>query len=78
MENFYQILQNLVGMEGEILIIFLVSRVASVHILFLERLEVGIRCIILADVAQCLVRGSVVLHQPHVGILCLVEYRLET
>ena len=77
MEDLDQILQHLVRMEGEILVILLVSRIASVYLLLLECLELRIRTIVFTHRSQGLVGRVVVLHQPDVGILRLVEHRLE-
>ena len=77
MEDFNQILQDQVRMEGEVFVVLLVGRIAMIDVPLLERLEIGVRRIILLDASIRLVRRMVVLHQPHIGILGLVEHRLE-
>ena len=74
MEDFYQILQNTIGMEREIFVIGSISRIAMIDVLVLESLEVGIRRIVFLEALVCLVCRVIVLHEPYIGILCLVEY----
>ena len=77
MEDFYQLLQHSVGVEREILVIPLVGRVASIYLLLLVRLELRIRSIVFAHRSHGTVVGLIVLHQPDIRILRLVEYCLE-
>ena len=77
MEDFYQILQHSVGVEGEILVIPLVGRVASIYLLLLVRLELRIRSIVFAHRSHGTGVGLIVVHQPDIRILCLVEYCLD-
>ena len=51
MEDFYQILQYSVGVEREILVIGSVCRIASIQLLVLEGLELGVWRIIFTDLA---------------------------
>ena len=78
MEDFDEFLQDPVGMEGEIFVISLVGRIASIYLLVLVCLELGIRSIFLAKAGKRLVRRMVVFHQPEIGIFRLFEYRFKT
>ena len=78
MEDFDQFLQYPVGMEREILVISLVGRIASIHLLALECLELGIGRIFLAKPGEGLVRRMIVFHQPDVGTFRFFEHRLKT
>ena len=77
MEDFDQFLQYPVGMEGEIFVILHVSRIASIHLLVLECLELGVWSIVFPKTGERLVRRMVVFHQPDIGSFRFLEYRFE-
>ena len=77
MEDSDQVLQHQIRTKREIFVVRLVSRIASINLFFLECLELCIRSIVFPNRGHGLVRFLVVFYQPDVGMLSLVEHRLE-
>ena len=67
----------MLGVEGGLLVVTQILRIATINVALLEGLEACVGCILLLDVAVCDVLRSMVLNEPEVGILSAFQYTLK-